>query len=127
MDDKSTFSHFTGIKVDGKKVSTGNYTKESGSVIIKLKPKYLNKLDNGKHKLTAEFDDGSAAATFSVADKGNGNSEGSSGSESGSSDGHRTSTGDSHSILIWIIIMIAAVTGFSATILTHRRRIHSRR
>jgi hypothetical protein len=35
-----------------------DYTAESGSVIVRLKPSYLEKLTAGVHELTAMFDDG---------------------------------------------------------------------
>ena len=57
-DDTITYPNFLGIKVDGRDVSKSNYTYEEGSVIIKLKPSYLETLSIGKHTLTAMFDRG---------------------------------------------------------------------
>ena len=70
IDDASTFSHFTGIRVDNNAVDEANYSKESGSVIIKLKPEYLETLALGKHTLEARFDDGNGSATaeFTIAE-----------------------------------------------------------
>lgn len=56
--DGETFSHFIGIQVDGVDVAATNYTAEPGSVIVKLKPAYLETLSAGEHTLTALFDDG---------------------------------------------------------------------
>ena len=64
VDDASTFRLFTGIKVDGNTVE--EYEAESGSVIIRLNPAYLETLSVGRHTLTAEFEDGSAYADFTV-------------------------------------------------------------
>ncbi|MBQ6230718.1 MAG: hypothetical protein IJJ74_06330, partial [Eubacterium sp.] len=65
--DSETFSHFTGIRVDGKAVDASDYTAEAGSVIIKLNPSYLETLTVGEHVLTAQFDDGEdAEATFTI-------------------------------------------------------------
>ncbi|MBQ9020973.1 MAG: hypothetical protein IJ113_03010, partial [Eggerthellaceae bacterium] len=68
--DGETFSHFTGIQVDGKGVASSNYIAESGSVVVKLKPAYLETLAVGEHTITALFDDGnSASAKFTVVAK----------------------------------------------------------
>lgn len=64
--DDETFSHFTGIAVDGKDVDADSYTAEAGSVIVNLKPAYLETLAVGNHALTVRFDDGSAEASFAI-------------------------------------------------------------
>lgn len=111
VDDQTTFSHFTGIKIDGDKVAESNYTKAAGSVIIRLNPDYLSGLKAGTHTLIAEFDDGSANAAFAiessnVKDSGglidnsgnSGSGSGSSGnSNSGSSSGSSSSDSSSSS------------------------------
>ena len=67
VDDSVTFSHFTGIQVDGKDVDPADYTAEPGSVVVKLKPAYLESLAVGEHTLTAMFDDaGNVDASFEV-------------------------------------------------------------
>ena len=69
-DDSTTFSHFTGILVDDKKVDSSNYSAESGSVIINLKADYLETLDAGNHTFTCQFDDADAVTvSFTVKDK----------------------------------------------------------
>jgi hypothetical protein len=55
--------------VDGRTLGKSDYTVRKGSVIISLAPAYLKKLASGSHVLTANFDDGSASATFKVVDK----------------------------------------------------------
>ena len=95
VDDETTFSHFTGICVDGKKVAFNNYTTESGSVIVKLKPGYLNGLKLGKHTITAEFNDGSVEAGFKVAEaKSDDNKD--KADDSGNNDGGKTSDNSSN-------------------------------
>ncbi len=70
-DDSTTFGHFTGVSVDGEAVDALNYTAESGSVIVKLKPVYLETLSLGAHTLTAAFDDANAAtADFRIVESG---------------------------------------------------------
>lgn len=67
----TTFSHFVSASVDGKGlVRDTDYTAAKGSVVITLASAYLQKLGTGKHALTATFDDGSANATFTVAEAG---------------------------------------------------------
>ncbi|MBO6113537.1 MAG: hypothetical protein J6P57_00620 [Lachnospiraceae bacterium] len=58
VNDSETIKHFTGIKVDDTVVDSSNYTYKAGSVIVNLKSEYLAKLSEGKHTLTALFDDG---------------------------------------------------------------------
>ena len=70
----TAYNKFTGIQVDGKTVSAGNYTKEQGSVIVKLKPAYLETLSTGGHTITALFETvsgttGKASANFTIKNK----------------------------------------------------------
>ena len=68
--DDTTFAHFKGIQVDGQDVDASNYTAEPGSVVIKLKPAYLETLAVGEHTLTALFNDGNnASAKFTIVAK----------------------------------------------------------
>ena len=70
-DDELTFSHFSGILIDGNEIDESKYYKEEGSVIVKLKPAFLETLSVGKHTLTAMFDDGiDPTVNFIVAEKG---------------------------------------------------------
>ena len=46
---------FTDLKVDGSVVAKKNYTVSAGSVIVDLKPEYLNTLAEGEHKLSFVF------------------------------------------------------------------------
>lgn len=70
VDDELTFGHFTGIDVESKAVDASNYTVVSGSVVITLKPEYLETLAVGDHLLTANFDDGnSVTVKFTIKEK----------------------------------------------------------
>lgn len=64
--DETTLSHFAGIQVDGKDVPKDAYETQEGSVIIKLKPAYLEGLADGSHAIVANFDDGVARSGFTV-------------------------------------------------------------
>ena len=57
-DDANTFDHFVGVEIDGVRIDTKNYTAERGSVIITLKKEVTDTLSEGKHTITALFDDG---------------------------------------------------------------------
>ena len=62
-----TFSHFTGIRIDGKDVSKDNYQAKSGSVIVTLNESYLKTLSAGEHTLDIMFDDApSVRTTFTI-------------------------------------------------------------
>ncbi len=59
-DDPVTFSHFTGLEIDGLWLDASHYTAAAGSVVITLKADYLETLEIGRHTITAYFDDGNA-------------------------------------------------------------------
>ena len=56
--DELTYSKCEGFMVDDKTLDPENYTTEKGSIIVKLKPSYLETLSVGEHTLTALFNDG---------------------------------------------------------------------
>ena len=115
-DDASTIDHFTGIRVDGEMVDEANYTKESGSVVIKLKPTYLETLALGDHTLKVQFNDGSASAKFTVADKSAG------GEKNQGNDSKGARTGDDSNILLWITLMTASLLAIVLAIVFNRRK-----
>ena len=115
-DDASTIDHFTGISVDGKKVDEANYTKESGSVVIKLKPTYLETLALGDHTLKAQFNDGSASARFTVAEKSAG------GGKDQGNNGKGARTGDDSNIFLWIALITASLLGIVLGMILNRRK-----
>ena len=112
--------------MDGKplpeKDSSGrvNYTARSGSVIIELKPEYLESLALGQHKITVGFDDGKdASASFTIqkeqenkaANKDNkkNNSRNSSGRSAASGTANDSPrTGDENRLGIWLILFLLA-------------------
>ena len=54
---------FDSLYIDGGLVANTNYSLDKGSVIITLKPSYLNTLKNGEHTVKAVFSDGGEAET----------------------------------------------------------------
>ena len=124
VDDSVTFSHFAGIQVDGKDVDAANYTAESGSVVVKLKPAYLETLDVGEHVLTALFDDADKAdASFKVleAPKTPATEAGGNGSKGGSSK-KGVNTGDENTLGAWIVLFAAALAGTTGMVFARKRR-----
>ena len=72
--DEDTINLFTAVQIDGKTVSSDNYNKTKGSVIIDFKSSYLETLPVGNHTVKATFIDGSADATLIVEKKSSGGS-----------------------------------------------------
>jgi hypothetical protein len=54
---KDPFDHKNGVEVDGIEISKGYYDERKGSLIIEVKPGYLETLSAGQHQLRAKFTD----------------------------------------------------------------------
>ncbi|MDO5475491.1 MAG: LPXTG cell wall anchor domain-containing protein [Eubacteriales bacterium] len=119
-EDDQTLKRFKGIKVDNKTVPENNYTIEAGSVILNLKPAYLENLSVDSHTLTAEFDDGSAQTSFNIAAaKKNGTS--STTKRSGSSSSGSPRTGDENNIGLWVVMALAAAAALAGIVVFRRK------
>ena len=57
---------FAKVYIDENLVDESNYKVTEGSTIITLNKEYVNTLNNGKHTLKVEFNDGEANTEFSV-------------------------------------------------------------
>ncbi len=57
---------FKGLQMDGQDVDTANYTASQGSTVVTLKSEYLDTLATGEHKITLQYEDGTANGTFTV-------------------------------------------------------------
>ena len=77
------------------------YTASRGSVIIELKPTFLETLSVGEHTLTAEFTDGKADAKFTI---------------QASAVVSLPQTGDKNNVLIYALIGLLAIAGIGLTI-----------
>ena len=116
--DAITYRAFTGITIDGKTVSSSNYSTAKGSLKLALKKEYLqNNLAVGAHTLKVQFRDGTAETKFTV--RGTTNS-GSKSSTSKSSTSPKT--GDTTNVAMWIGILIAAVLGIAAILIYRKRK-----
>ena len=61
--DGLTFSRFVGVKVDGQDIGPDRFDAVGGSVIVTLKPDYLQSLAPGAHTITLTFRDGDPITT----------------------------------------------------------------
>ncbi|MBQ9043293.1 MAG: hypothetical protein IJ111_10830, partial [Eggerthellaceae bacterium] len=68
VDDGKTYKAFKGAKVDGTDVPESAYATAEGSLVLSMTTTYLETLPAGEHELTAVFEDGEAAAKFTVND-----------------------------------------------------------
>ena len=113
------YSKFTGIKIDGNAVSSENYTSESGSTVLTLKPDYLNTLTAGQHTITVLYTDGEAQGTFTVAEK---PTEPTDSTDPTDEDSASPETGDNSHIVPWIILMLISGGAVLTTLSIKRRR-----
>ena len=92
--DDQTYDRFTGIKVDGNAVDSKSFEAKAGSLVLSLKPAYLQGLDAREHKIEFSFDDNTASATFKVANaEGGGSTDDDSGSGAQDDSGSQGGTG----------------------------------
>ncbi len=61
--DGLTFSRFLGVQVDGQDIGPDRFTAVAGSVVVTLKPDYLQSLAPGQHTVTLTFRDGAPITT----------------------------------------------------------------
>ena len=126
-DDDNTFEHFTGVEADGKVLNKKYFSSKAGSVIISLKPDYLNTLAPGSHFLKALFDDGESELvvfTVTAPDSQDQNDQNSGQKNSGGSSSRSSSaqTGDDSPILLWILLLAGSLLGIIAVVVIRRRR-----
>ena len=121
IDDEKTFDKFLGIAVDGKEVSEENYTKEKGSVIVNLKPEFLETLNVGEHTIEAMFEDGSVKAIFTIKEaKATEVKPAEAKKEAAKS--NATKTGDSSPLLIAIIVMAVSALAIVTMIVVKKKK-----
>lgn len=111
------FSEFLNVTVDGKELGAKNYTKKEGSIIVMLKPEYLETLAVGKHTLDILSKNGTADTTFTITAK-----AGETPSKPGTSTSTSSpSTGDSSNFMVMFALLLAA-SGTLTVLLAKRRR-----
>ncbi len=118
------FELFKEVRVDGRKVRKENYTAEEGSTIIVLKPKFLNTLKNGKHKLTVVYQvlgtEYEAECNFMIekektAGQSNDNAQNDVTSKTRTSV-NAPATGDEANLLAWMFVFVLSVSVLAAVI-----------
>lgn len=101
----AAYADFIEVLVDGNVISSDNYDKREGSIIIELKAGYLGTLSEGEHTITIRSGSGDATISFHV------------GAQIAS-----PSTGTA-CVLAWIILGIIALgAGAMAVVLVTRKR-----
>ena len=120
-DDEGTFDQFLGIEVDGKEVSEENYTKEKGSVIVNLKPEYLEKLSVGEHTIEAMFIYGSVKAKFTIKEA-KATEVKAAEAKKEAAKSNATKTGDSSPLLIAIIVMAVSALAIVTMIVVKKKK-----
>ncbi len=65
-DDKTYEKWNQRVLIDGAEIATSSYDDKAGSLVIDLKPAYLETLSTGKHTISVTFSDGSASGTFNI-------------------------------------------------------------
>ena len=145
-DDESTFEHFRQLYVDGVLVDKTDYTAASGSLKASFAPSYMETLNTGVHLLKAEFNDGTATHSFTIAAKqsdtndngengnengnnasGNHNSNGSSNGQASNTENNTTEssqvhgkTGDSYSVFKYAILLIFGILSFGVLLIANK-------
>ena len=101
----AAYADFVEVLVDGNVISSDNYDKREGSIVIELKAGYLGTLSEGEHTITIRSGSGDATISFHV------------GAQIAS-----PSTGTA-CVLAWIILGIIALgAGAMAVVLVTRKR-----
>ncbi|MBQ3274416.1 MAG: InlB B-repeat-containing protein, partial [Christensenellaceae bacterium] len=104
-DDQLTYSLFTGVEMGGKQLSSSDFTAESGSLKLTVKPSYIKDLAAGSYKLTVKFSDGEATANVKVTE---------------ASDNPKT--GDESGLWLYVLIAVIAAGGIIAALLVYRKQ-----
>ena len=69
-DDYDTYSAFQNVFVDGVRLTANLYSIRKGSLILTLKPEYLNTLSVGEHEIVIKFNGGNEIrSTFTINNK----------------------------------------------------------
>lgn len=122
------FSKFTGIKIDDEWVDSENYTAVAGSTIVTLKKEYLEKLSEGKHKLTIAYKDGECNTNFEIkkvaAEETYEDSDAANAEEKEEQNGNSLNpkTGDNTSMFLWISLLSVSFLGMLEIVIYNRKK-----
>ncbi len=101
---------FKKVLVDGKEISSDNYTLTEGSTIVTFKSDYIKTLSIGKHAINIVFTTGSADTEFVV-------------TKSTTPNTNIPQTGDSSNMIIWISLLFVSVGGVLTLSLKRRKSV----
>lgn len=133
VNDSKTFDAFVGVKVDGNELSESSYTAKAGSVIITLKPSYLDTLSVGEHTLTALFSDGDdvivkfniLAKTTTSEEKQTKVTSPDKGKTLNADKGKSLSTGDGINLFLCFMFMCVSIIGILGMIIIRKKYNHT--
>ena len=100
------YSKFVDVLVDDAVIAPANYTSESGSTIVRLKPAFLKTLKVGRHKLTIRSIDGKATCYFLIKEPIH----------------PYPGTGDNTPILLWMTLLILSGMVIAGSAITGRKK-----
>ena len=99
VDDANSFSHFTGVQLDGTTLINGtDYIARPGSTVITLSSAVMERMAPGQHKIRVVFDDGSVEKALEV-------------NASGTKSANAANTGDNSHMILWICLLAIGVVG----------------
>jgi hypothetical protein len=79
LEDENTYSKWNQkVVIDGAEIPDSAYSHKSGSLVIDLKPAYLQTLSAGTHTMDVSFIDGAASVQFCIIEKASSSGSGSS-------------------------------------------------
>ena len=110
---------FVGVTVDGRELSSDQYSLSANGVTVELKADYLETLSEGEHELSIVFVNGKADTVFTVeAPKTDTNGSGD------NAPAGEPRTGDDGSIVMWIALLFVSggITAASAALCVRRRK-----
>lgn len=99
---------FEAVLIDGKEISSGNYTVSGEPLSVTLKASFLQTLSVGTHTVSIRTSSGSAEAYFYVR-----------------SSSAPPKTGDGSNMLLWVLLLAASGVALTGTAIYSRKKKHS--
>ena len=106
--DDTCFSHFIGVQLDGTALSADEFEAKAGSTVVTLYAATLEKLSDGTHTITVNFDDGKAETTLTIQ------------AAASPNDSKAPKTGDSSRTGFWLVMMVLSAIGFCSLVILSR-------
>ena len=118
----AAYSDFIRVELDGSELSEENYEKAEGSIIITLDADYVATLPAGEHTIGIVSESGTAATTFTVAEKAAPGTSDDSDRDSKADADKNAKTGDDANLALWLALMLLAGAGITGTTIYTRRK-----